>query len=275
MSLDSLRHQRDVISLEAVSGETAQLSALAKLPAFLTSAKSAFQNQLDRSVKAVLDFASAFSSLASRLSRVDHGTVRAVTVQVPEGLKVDMLSYGQTLHAATANMKLIEQQMLTPFMNWLNRHLSSPGQLRTVGPTLQISHYKALDVSGMKAAIDKCFNTKGQAVSQIPYGQAVRRSGDWKELEKIQNDLNRDMSPGLHKQILNSTAELEVSIDTLVLRMSKEAAKYAPSTTVTQELVNTAFEVAEAIEFYATLRYRLQEFDHSLSQIGQHVLDQA
>lgn len=275
MSLETLRHQRDVISLEAVSGEAAQLSALSRLPAFLTSAKAVFQNQLEQTVKTVYQFAMDFNSVAAKLRRMDHATVRSVQVQVPQGLKVDMITYGHALTAASDELKSVDSDMIKPFLTWLNKNLSSPGQLKSLSGTLSISGYKPLPIGKLKSAIEACFHDAGRAEAIVPYGQAVRRSADWTDLEKSQLTLTRDLGAGLQKSVLDSMAELEISLETLLLRLTKESEKYAPSKVVVQELINTAFDVAEAIEFYGTVRYRAQEYDHSLQQITQKILPSA
>ncbi len=272
MSLESLRLLGETISLEAVSGEAAELTALARLPAFLKSARHLYQSQLSKSISAILEFTAQFTSELPRLKRQDYSRIRTMQVQVPEGLKVDMLTYMKVLSDCAQNLKLIEAQMITPFYTWLNFLLSNPASLSSISSTLQIVEYRPLDIEGMRKAIDACFVTKGRLESMVPYGQVFKRQADWEQVDANRVNITRALTPALHKAVTKSMGELEITLDTLLVRLTKNADKYKPGPTVIREIAKVAYAVAEAIEFYGLLRYNVEAAEHSLDEISKAIL---
>lgn len=271
MSLQSLKHQGTVIGLEAVSGETALVAALNRLPSYLQKAQGVFKEQFDRTLRSVLDFAAGFANDTRRLRRLDYAAVREKKVQVPAGLSTDILTYVRVLDDVANQLQNIESGMIAPYLRWLNGKLAKPEELRSLTSSLDVVGYKPVAVDKLHKAIDACFQQKGRQEAMLPYGEVVRRSADWDEINKISADVRRALSPALHKGIQARMQELNVSLETLILRLTKSPDKYTPNAKVLQEIVNVSYAVAEAIELYGIVRYRYQEYEHSINTIASEL----
>lgn len=268
-AMSQLKHQGNVISLEAVSGETALLSALNRLPSYLGKVQGIFADQLGRTMRTMLDFAASFTNSSRRLRRLDYARYRDTKVQVPQGLKTDMLSYVKVLGSATESVTKIDREVIEPLLAWLNSNLGRPEDLRSLTGGISVAGFKPINSEAVLKTIDACFSTDGRQEAMVPYGQAIKRSADWDEIDKVSADIRRAFSPALHKNIQAKMGDLQVTLDTLIMRLTKDPARYSPNAKVLKEIVDSAYQAAEAIELYGILRHRYQEFEHSVEQIGK------
>ena len=256
------------MSLEAVSGDSALGKALARIPAFLGTVKTAIQEQFttlftNQPNGLVVNFrGTATNPLVNR----DYSIMRKDPARVPEGLVVDLLTYGHRLEAAAGQFQLVLDQMAIPLMRWINYNLSSPKSLAAVSSSLAVQGYKAVDLNKVREGIDKCFQVRGQLQTSVPYGQALRRNADWLEIGEVFESIKKQMHPGLHKQMVNTLKELEIASDTLHTRVTTDPEKYQFSQTAMMDLVKHLVAVAEAYDFYAQMIYRVQEYDHCLDE---------
>lgn len=269
--LHSLKHLGNVMSLEAVSGETALVSALSRLPSFLQKTHGVFREQFDRGMRTILEFAANFHSSTARLRRVDYAQVREKLVQAPPGLDTDLLTYANVLGGAAKALADLNTSMVVPYTAWLNANLSNPDSLRSLTGGIDVAGYKAIDVAGLEAAIAKCFVAKGREEAMLPYGKVIKRSQDWADIDRVCQDTRHVFTPAFHKEVQKNMDELSVTLETLILRLTKAPAKYTPNAKVLQEIVTVSYAVAEGIEFYGILRHRYQELEHSIDAIARDV----
>lgn len=259
--------------MEAASGESALLSALGRLPTYLTKAKDVFQGQFTRTVQSVLHVAQNFTGLVYQLRRVDYATVRTLPVQAPPGLNTDLLSYLKVLLAGAQATSRLSEDVLGPYVSWLNSQLARPERLRSLTGGIAITEYSAIASEPLLKKISACFVDGGREEAVVPYGKLVKRSADWEEINKLREQISRLFSPAAHKAISNDINELSLSLDTLLTRLAKDPAKYSPGQTVLKDITATAYEVAEAVELYGILRHRFMEVEHSLEIISKAVLE--
>ena len=266
--LKSLKHLGTVMSLEAVSGETALVSALSRLPSFLQKTHGVFREQFDRGIRTILEFAANFHSSTARLRRVDYAQAREKLVQVPPGLDTDLLTYANVLGNAAKSLGDLNATMVQPYTAWLNTNLSNPDSLRSLTGGIEVAGYKAINIGALEEAVAKCFVTKGREEAMVPYGKAIKRSQDWNDIDRVCQDIRHVFTPAFHKEVQKNMDELSVTLETLILRLTKAPAKYTPNAKVLQEIVTVSYAVAEGIEFYGILRHRYQELEHSIDQIA-------
>jgi hypothetical protein len=271
MSLQKLKHQGTVISLEADSGDSALLSALARLPSYLTRAKDVFQSHFQNTVQSILHFTKVLDGRVAMLRKVDYATVREIKVQGPTGLKTDLLSYATVLRDAAQALATLPSGMLVPYLSWLNAQLARPERLRSLTGGVAISDYKPIATQSLLKSIDACFVERGREETFRPYGQLIKRSADWDQLNALHREITHLFSPALHREVSNQLNELGISLDTLLTRLTKEPERYTPGAKVLKDLTGTAFEVAEAVELYGMLRHRFMELEHSLDQIAVQI----
>lgn len=275
MSLEKIKIDGMMISVEAVSGDSAFGKALNRLPNFLNGVKGALKEQFNTL------FAQAGASgpamnfnnrRTADIQQIDYSLLRQKPVQVPEGLKTDMLAYGTALAAACEKMPEMHAQMAEPLMRWINYNLSSPKSLQALSSTLGIQGYSAVALAKPQKAVADCFETRGQLQSTMLYGRALRRNADWHDIGDAAKRMHLSLSPGLHKSLVNTLKELEISFDTLHTRVTNDPEKYSMSQTALLDLVKHVVAVAEAYDMYAQLVYRVQEYDMCCDKIQQTVL---
>lgn len=269
MSMSQLKHQGNVISLEAASGDTALLSALSRLPSYLGKVQGVFRDQLDRTMRTMLDFAASFTNSSRRLRRLDYARYRDNKVQVPQGLKTDMLSYVKVLQSSAESVSKVDREVIEPLLAWLNSNLGRPEDLRSLTGGISVAGFKPINTEAVNKQMQACFNLDGRQEAMVPYGQAIKRSADWDEIDKVSADIRHMLSPALQKNTQAKMHDLQVTLDTLIMRLTKDPARYAPNAKVLKEIVDSAYQAAEAIELYGIVRHRYQEFEHSVEQIGK------
>ncbi len=275
MSLKSIQISGAIISVEAVSGETAFGKALLRIPTFLGNVKTALQEQITTlftgrtSTNLVVNFD---HRKASRLVAMDYASMRRSDARVPEGLIVDLLTYSKRLEAAAEFMPKVHEQMAAPLLKWINFNLSSPTSLASLSSTLTVQGYSEVNYSAAAKAIHDSFQARGQLQSVVSYGQAIRRNADWKEIDEAYVRISHLLNPAFHKQMVETLKELEISVDTLHQRLSQNPEKYKMSQTAVMDLVKHLVTVAEAYDFYAQLVYRVQELDNSCVETVKKIL---
>lgn len=267
MSIEQIRHTSTVIGLEAISGDNAFRKALSRLPGFLVGVRKMFSQPLQLVTVGNRPVVNFHHGSAAKLSAADYARHRNTIVQIPEGLKVDLLTYSKALLAATERMAPFHDQMAEPLMRWINYTLSSPSSMGALSNTLTIQGHAVVDLGDVQKDIVNCFETRGQLQSEVPYGKALKRNADWADIDTNFLTMTAALGPAFHKKMATTLKELEISVDTLYTRVVNNPEKYQMTPNLLKQLVEEVVQVAEGFDFYAQLCYRIQEFDHSCERI--------
>lgn len=273
--LHELRRQRDIISLEAVSGEGALGTAASRLPSFFTSAKSFFSKHLG---EPITDFFAKkdLTFFARKIQKTPYADLRPIQVSVPAGLKVDYLTYITTLLNSTTAIRSLKFDILVPYAAWLSNKLGNPSSLASNSNTLNIQGYKPHDIEELEKLINDCF-VAPQAVqtATMAYGTALKRNTDWTLIAEQMALLEQEFDEKGHKEIVKFVDHTSELLHKLIARIEEDKKKeeYKLSPTTMKAMSETTYAIACEIEFYGLLRHRVKELNVSLKAAAAKVTD--
>lgn len=256
--LNTLRHARDVISLEAVSGETAADQAAARLPQFLVKASDFLKQNIFNPIGnlfAVKDLA----WLAMNAQRRPYSEMRGLDMRAPQGFRGSLAEYGRQLEKAVLELDDLQKDVLDPFGTWISQRISDPDSLKTLTNTLRIPGLEAPKLDALKKALDRFFPDKIDARDPI-YGELFKRQGDWAEINASIKKLNTIYQNGKYEKVGQKVSELSDLMDVLARRLAEEKKDFAISSVTTEQLAKVTYEIASMIEYYGVVRHRVEEY---------------
>lgn len=268
--LDDLKYQRDVITLESSSGAAALEHAVGRLPDFFTNVRTAFSKYLAQPVTMLFQKRDV-TSVAERTKNKVYSELRGQEAFVPPGLKVDYLTYAQTLSEGAKQMRLIRQEVLVPFAGWLGTKLGNPASLAALTVNLDVSGLHLHAVEKLEKKIQICFNTVGRQEAVTTYGQVVKRNADWALLAKELDYLTTSFNDAQHKEIIDLVNRCTNQIDMLMQRMQEDPQQYKISPPAVAALANLSYQIACELEFYGLLRNRISELCHAVNSTAQKI----
>lgn len=265
MNLRTMKLLSNTIGIEAMANPSALEITLTKIPMLVKGLSNAIRTSIAGPLLSFFDGKDA-NSFANRVQKVPYAQLRPLEVEVPQGLRSDLLSYAQTLQKAAEATATLNDKVLQPYTAWLGEKLGKPGSLTSVMGASSIRGYEAIDVDGLNDALSAHFDTHGRREYQVAYGKAILRNQDWFELQQIAGELTEIFDAKMHRAIIEATHEVEARLSLLVDRISKDADAYKVSGEVTKSLADLTYSVAAEVEFYGALRYRIDEFLTSMKR---------
>lgn len=273
MSLDQLRRQRDIISLEADSGGAAMAQAASRLPAFFTSVREAISKQLNN-MGDLLFGKTDLKRFALRMQRVPYASLRNEPAVVPPGLHTDLLTYGRHLTAACASVQDIDKDSLAPYAAWLQSKLGNPSSLASLTNALDIRGYKPLGIKSLQDTLNDCFlpdNVKQP--HEVPYGQAIRRQNDWSAIADVVSQLEHCCTEKSHRQVVQRLDDIDELVQKLLTRIKEDPEQYKLSSKTLTTLSNVSYSIATEVEFYALLRHHVREYVTAVQETQKRFAD--
>lgn len=268
--LDDLKYQRDVITLESSSGAVALEHAVGRLPDFFLNVRATFSKYLSQPATMLFQKRD-ITTVAERTKNKAYTELRGQEAFVPPGLKVDYLSYAQTLSEGAKQMRLIRQEVLLPFASWLGTKLGNPSSLSTLTINLDVSGLHLHSVEKLEKKIQSCFNLQGRQEAMTTYGQVIKRNADWLPLAKEVDYLTTSFNETQNAEIIELVNRCTNQIDTLMQRMQEDPQQYKISPPAVAALVNLCYEIACELEFYGLLRNRISELCHAINTTAQKI----
>ncbi len=258
--LNTLRHARDVISLEAVSGEVAADKAAARLPQFLIKASDFLKQNIFNPIGtlfAIKDLA----WLAMNAQRRPYSEMRGLPMRAPQGFRGSLAEYGKQLEKAVEELDDLQKDVLDPFGVWIAQRISDPASMKSLTNTLRIPGLQAPKLAALKKALDRFFPDKIDTRDPI-YGDLFKRQNDWAEINGSVKKLNTIYQNGKYEKVGQKVAELSDLMDVLAKRLAedKDGEGFAVSSVTTEQLSKVTYEVAEMIEYYGVVRHRVEEY---------------
>lgn len=265
--LDHLRHQSAVISLEAASGENAVMQAVQRLPTFFTAAKVAFQKLLNVGPIPNGVMLGAFR----KRNPADYAQMRHLIVAIPPGMSVDYLTYVNTLHEVAKLAIHLRSNVIAPFSAWAGERLGNPASLAAISSNLNITGYKPLAVDKLQQQLDKCFTANARHEATATYAKVIQRNADWTEVNQRTAQINELFAATEHNAIMRSVNDLVEILDQLGMRVEQSREVYKLSPAALNTLSVTTLAVAQQLEFYGALRYRLVELNKALQDADENL----
>lgn len=256
--LQKLRHARDVISLEAVSGGAATDKAAERLPTFLSKASEFLRNNVAGAIGNLFT-TKDLGWLSIQMTRKPYSEMRGLKVRAPQGFKGSLAEYGKFLEKAGEALDDIEKDVLQPFGVWISQRISDPASLKALTNTLRIPGLHAPKLAELSKSLERFFPEKTDAADPI-YGDVFRRQGDWGDLNNTVKNLQTLHQNGKYEKVQRKVQDLSDLMDVLSKRLAEEKDEFIASSVTTEQLAKVTLEVAELIEYYGVVRHRTEEF---------------
>lgn len=256
--LNTLRHARDMISLEAISGTAAHDKAASRLPQFLIKAGEFLKQNIFSPIGNLLAIKD-LAWLGMNAQRKPYSELRGLAIRTPEGFRGSLVDYGKHLEAAAQELDDLQKDVLDPFAAWLAAALDDPSVLRSLTNQLRIPGLHAPKLTALKKSLDQYFPDKHDSKAPI-YGDVFKRQGDWAELNATVKKLHALYQNGKYEKVGVRVNELSELLGLLSERLAEDKETYALSSVTTEKLSKVTFEIAEYVEYYGVVRHRAEEF---------------
>lgn len=258
--LKDLQAASETISLEAQEPDTTP-QATSKLLSLMERAGEFLTKTIGATVGNFFQIKD-LGWLAVNASRKPYSDLRGIQLAAPQGFKGSLADYGEVLYKAAEASDVLLKDILNPFAVWLAGRLSDQESLRALTNTLKIPGFKDFKPEQWEKQLDHFFPKKTDPRTPI-YGDLIRRQGDWSELNSLVKKLNALYANGHYEAIQKKVPEISHLLETLAARIdtgSADPAQFQVSSIVVDQLAKVTYQVAQAVEFYGTLRYRTEEF---------------
>lgn len=252
---DSLRIQRDLISLEARNPVSALKALTGRLPNFVASIKDFVLGTLGGE-EAKVSLVNT-SRLERKFRTYHYADASALAVYVPPGLNVTYLEYLKALELSQDIVDGLMRETLEPFNQWLAKLLTNPEGLSTIRATVRIPGFKEHDLNRAKKEISKCFSKNNTTVKRT-YGDVIERHSDLPLVSEGLNKLNERLGKIRRKDLIKKVTEITQSLDLLLERTKQDPETYKVSGATMSAISKLAYTVGEEVEFYSVYSFQLQ-----------------
>lgn len=259
--LDSLRNQRDVISLEAFTvADTTRL--LSRVFPSMVSKLSGFVERFNAD-NPTLDLKSDQKDFLTFIGKFNFMDIEKVAISVPEGFKGKLLPYSEDLKAAAQHVVDIQEKVLSPFAKYLALLVSRSDQrLDTSDFTVSIRKYITEREAASKL-ISKNFT--GSEVVGGSIKVYLDRNADWAPIFKNTNDINKIVN-SVDRTDLNKQAKGIVELLDVILVKIKRGELDNVSPEVTNTLGENVYQVAAELEYFSYVYFKALELSASLDR---------
>lgn len=262
-SLKSLDIAAQVIGMEALNSSQILQALPARLPAFVSDVKLFVSNMLHANDVKVLG-AIESRRLEKELPKQNYVILSEVTVFVPPSVNVDWMTYLDAVNQSQAIVELLKEETLAPTLRWLSLLLSAPESLASLRSSLQVSGIKFHDLEKVKKQLQKCYSSNG-ADSEVPYGKAFKRNGDFLVCIKRVNELNDRLANINRSEIIDMVNEITAAMDKLLIRMKQNPEQYKVSGITMNDLSRIAFNLGHEIEFFSAHVFMVQSATQAMT----------
>lgn len=270
VSLEQLRIEHEMASMEAFAGADALRQATLRLPRIFDSAKTFYAKFLGN-VGAFMFKTKDLRDLGLKIERHSYVDTRAMDVMVPEGLNTDLLSYCQTLIESGEIALKLETDVLAPFEHWLAVMVGRPEELANLSSTLKIPNLKLHEIERCEKRILSCFVTHGRREHLVSFGKAFRRNSDVlalaKELERLETLFDKDAQKRIVELVNRST----YMMGELIQMIETEGKERRVSPATVRALSDTTYRIARELEHYGLLRYRMTELSNAVEETRKRI----
>lgn len=268
--LDELRRQRDIISLEAVSGEAAHKQALSRLGAYLKGVMHSIHMHTLAPLKKI--FAKRDVAAEGRLiAKIPYNEIRHLPVVGLRGQRVDFLTIAKNLSRCAVLFNTLERDVLMPFSSWLANRLANPSSLAALTGGIVIPGYKPHDLKGLNEEFVSFFDPEeSQPTRKIPYGMAFRRNADWEPLADEMGTLEQALVINeQHKRMRGLVDSINELLDKLITRIEEDSEEYKVSAPTLQSLAEVTYTIAKEMEFYSMITHRTVALSEAVRETQQ------
>lgn len=266
--LQSLKHQQEMISLEAMSGENALSKALMRLPGFFKDAREYITSHIGNPLAHI--FAKKdLQWTALKINDTSYTQIKDESVPVPPGLKTDYLSYSTTLLQSSIGANEILTRTVLEFERWISKKLGNPSTLASLSQSLP-SHL-TMDfetTEKLYTKISQHFVASNQIQhASVKYEQAFRRNADWIHLLENVDKINKYFTTENHDALKRHVSNIVDMVEKLTQRIEEDSKQYAMSSIGLKRLSETIYHIAREVEIYGILKFKVEELFTALDYL--------
>ncbi len=251
------------ISLEAMTTEQVLTASVERLPEFITDVKN-FLGDLFTFDGTGLTTVGANRDLIKTVSSFQYKDLEEVNVICPPGLKVDFLTYHDTLaQFAFGQMEQLVPQVLKPFNTWLAIVLTNPALLQNFRSDNSIKDLHLYDAEALIKRIDDCFDKKDSEVV-VPFTKAYRNTTEFATVNGKIDDLLKQVIQVDQNEVGVIVKEISSRLELLMERMGQPGNDYRASGTTVKSISEIAYIIARECEMFSVFRYQVQAFATSI-----------
>jgi hypothetical protein len=259
ISLEKLANDSRVINLNATVSSEGFADAL---PNFFTDVKS-FISDLFTVSKSTSPGALDTHGFFGSIKQIEYTKLMPVPIHMPMGFNGNVVHYIDVLEKAQGISEKLISDVLNPFSIWIALNISDPTRLAQLTSDRGIHGLRFHDIAGVTKEIGQFIDTNSGR-SEVTFGSAFRRVGDWSEAVKQFNDLNNRANRLNNTDITNMVASISNNLDELLKRIKEEPDTYRISGTTVKVISTMCFTMAKECEFYAAYRHMLANLQVAL-----------
>lgn len=190
---------------------------------------------------------------------------------VPEGLKVTYVEYAAALLPAADHAVKVSTSALNNFAVLLAQLVSNhSSRISTTSLERELQTIAARRTR-LNKDMGACF-LPGSTRSERTYGDVVARNSDWPVVFRDTDILSKQINSIDRKQLDKKIEECVTHLNTIKRQIESGEVKDASSQTV-QNLSDSAYAVAQEVEFIAAVYYKTLAFNQAVNRTMDHVRD--
>lgn len=269
MSELSLESQYETLTLEAMAGDSSLQQALTRLPEFFKAVKKKVADAIEHPIDALFPTKN-LEWAASQLIAVPYPHMRTQQVPCVAGIKVDYLTYTERLADDAKLCRRFENEFLDPYVAYLSGKLNNPDGLRSMRPDDSLEHINLKELNVHNTAMNKLLDVHDEKMSK-PYGKLIRRNADWPEVIAHSRVIHEAFTQSDHERFKGKFERANVLLGSLIQRLTADQDAYKVSAPVLKAIVDAAYAIATAVEYYGITYRRARALDFALDQLIESV----
>lgn len=203
------------------------------------------------------------------MKHAPYADMRDYQVYVPEGLDVTYLDYLDALMPAVEHAAKVPKA-LDDFTTYLSLLIHRPDATQETKSFLNTYAEMDKEREAALAKIAACFS-KGLTHTQRPLGQVMKNNASWSGVTDTLNTLNTTMSKVSHKHLNQKIEETLTLLQTT--RHQIETQQKAVSGETLTNLSSGTYHLAQELEFYSVIWYRLESFTYAVDDTMRRITD--
>ena len=256
-SLQTLRHYRDVVALETFSVQALDVTTMLKR--MMPDIRTHFSNFVARfsATDKPIPLTRDQRMFIQLLEKHNYADLAPLGVTVPEGLSVDYLAFAHILKQASDHAVKV-QQLLATYTTYLAMLVTNEFQRFETKNSVQVYQGMATEGEQILKEMGACFKP-GSHETKASYGDVIARNKDWELVFGEADSLSKQMN-SVDRTALNKKVKEAAELMDKVIQMLKDGKMESSAHEVAQELSEGAYQIAQELEYFSVVYYRVLGF---------------
>ena len=267
LSLEDIGNEALTLSQEAMSFTADIDNVRQKLPNFFKGVTNFVEDKLNalRQRESAVDRGLFYKAKDAN----DYMKLRNKKVPVPAGLNTTYLKHLDTLERNQEFADTLMAEVLIPTEKFLGGLLDKPDNMKSQIESTLISEIARRDIEDAKSEMHDDFS-KDQA-QQRPYGDVVKRQGDWDELYKRMDALEKRIENNDPINTVDMVTTISEYLDVIIERLEEDPETYNMSGVTISSLTKLTYLIATEVEFMSVHTFMYKELKTSVEEAAKVV----